>query len=395
MKGYTCMIHYIKEKDSEKTQNTLFTLCIVLSPVLNVYALQGYGLGFPLLTLCLFINLIRHNKSLCILKLDNNSIYIIMPMIFLLISGLISLAYNYSAVSKILGRSFFIIIYTFIIIQSKKLVNFSLAKTVMRVVAFVVVVGTVIQILTYFITGNVLQLYIPGLSTAVENLNQSIVLDGSVFRPKSIFNEPSHIAYYISLCLTIELFVYKKGSLFWIVFDSIGLLLTLSGTGVALLALIWCMFLASERAFIKSLYVVFGIVFIFLIIIQTGFWEHVLYSMGRLQVDTNRVTSFLSIFDSMSSIEKVIGVGIGNTTVRFASLFQSNSSFMSGFGRILIEGGVVCAFVYILCYLKLIISIKFPYKSFVILLFVLNFAENTIFGLYYSLIFMWIYCNDI
>lgn len=386
------MTHSLSKTNDTRVQSW-FTFALLASPLLNVYSANGIMLGMILMVLCLFISFIKF----CSFKeksFDAILLTTLIPVLVLSISSFFSTTYesNYSY-HKIIGRIGLLLYYYSILFMCKYFFDIKKAHKTIRIFSLIIIICTALQLILYYSTGIILQLYIPGLDTTIEGLENVQVIDSGFFRPKSIFNEPSHIAYYLSLGLMVELFCAKALNKIWAIIYSVGLVLSVSGTGIIMLIIIWCLFLLSNHQTKVFFEILIGVILGVAIFHRIGLIDDISYSIGRVSTDSNRISGYTVLYSQLNEVERLFGIGMGNSTIRFSSYFEYHSSFMSGFGRTVVEGGLVSAVIYSGCYLHLLIKKRFPDKAFVVLFIIMNFIENTMFGIYFPLILAWVIGN--
>lgn len=387
---------YSKKEEKRDIFKRVFTINLVLLPILNVYSISGIMIGVITTIAITIIAIIKSNwKGIIFEKEDFIVYYLIFFVILLSINSVLSILYepNY-LLNKMIGRFFSLVLYIVNLVLSKYYVDFEYAKKCFRVMGMVVTIGALLQLIVYYTSGNVIQLYIPGLSTTIDELGERWVVDTGFFRPKSILNESSHVAYYLGLNLVIELFVYNRISKKWAALFSIGLITSVSGTGISVLIIIWIIYLLNKASIKLLIEVIFGALLVLGVLYLVGFFEHISYSFSRLDTDSNRFNSFVDYYPQLNNIEKIFGVGMGNTTIRFYEYYSDHNSFMSGFGRMAVEGGLCLTILYLLGCIKIIKKVAFPCKAFVLYFIVLNMVENVFFGYYLTLILMWTYYSS-
>lgn len=374
----------------------MFTIVLIFSPVLSVYAIRGISIDKILIPICSFFLLLydlkfRKNQFAF---LGTRELLLLLPIITISICTILAHCYEKGSLVTSFGRIILLFFYSMVLIQARDHIDYLLAKKILRYLCLIVVVVLVLQLALYYVAGIRFQMFIPGLETTIEGVEDFYIVDEGFYRPKSIFNESSHVAYFLSIGLMRELFWEKKINWFWSIMCSLGMILSVSGTGIGLVTCIWILYLFSNRNIKKIGQLLLVSIFTFLLLYKFGLIDQILYSYGRASLDNGRINSFIGYYIQLDGIEKIFGVGMGNITDRFSSYLTSRSSFISGFGRFLIEGGLVSLFVYIISYFQLFLKLRFPEKAFLVLFLIMNMFESTIFGIYYPLILMWIFNKD-
>ena len=223
----------------------LYTLVLVLFPLLSVYAtpIPSISLGELILILICFLIFI----DMCFNK--NKSIRIIYPL-FLFCSYII-IQYCFSAflhsnqyMSGVLMRTIHLLFYYFVVcFLAKNYFDFKSGIKYLRNISILCSIYIYIQVIGM----KIFNFYIPGVVTWLPLMRTTLSDYGdnytgqSTFRPYSLFNEPAEYSTYVVLYLLIGLLMKKKSFREFIpeLIISVGLFLSGSSTGIIMCVGIW------------------------------------------------------------------------------------------------------------------------------------------------------------
>lgn len=194
------------------------------------------------------------------------------------------------------------------------------------------------------------------------------------YRFSSVFSEPSHFAQYLSPLSVFYLYGYKdiiKQSYRKAIYVSLAILFCISGTGIAILGIIWgCYVLQNIKKFnAKHFFFLFVVGSVFLIIFLNSIG---MMTMVNDMTDSNnnktldRVTRGFYLFADLPIVKQIFGLGYQCISasskiyqMRYADVISNgHNEYLSDITSLLITGGII-GFVYIVYILKRI----FVYKS--------------------------------
>ena len=218
---------------------------LVLSPILQHYMGIYENAGFTALLLVFPIITLRFFWKVSVGTIDKNCLSAVFP---LLLFEVYSAFVHGVIVSRLLYSVFMIWVFFCV---AAGCVN---VEKVMRYASYVACAATVllvVQYATYYVLGTHLkllptQLFLEESSRWLERATVGITEGGSMYRPSSIFMEPSHLFIYmfplLCLCLLLpDMTVWRK----WVaVILTAGIVLSTSGMGIAVAIGLWGLFLA-------------------------------------------------------------------------------------------------------------------------------------------------------
>lgn len=376
--------------------NKITTLTVCLTPVLCIYRFLGvFMLGEILLIILTAINIFSTNitnknvspKQLVVILFATcvfaiscfgyffNSVSIaILPRLIRLLFCLI--------VAALLGGYFF---------------EYELAK---KYIVWISVIATILIIFqkiyhdatgdfVYFLLRNNIysNVYNSSYFQSVESL--------SVYRPMSIFLEPSHYCQYVLVGLTIVLAKneYSLKNFLVAVFISMGIVISTSSTGVIICLLIWCCYLLlllrntlHKGTFNAKMLFAIALVMVAAIVIFLQFGDRFLFAIERIYGSSStgstdawdsRLGTFSVFFETNRISDFIIGKGYG--VINENEWYASIPYYFSG-------TGIVGIFLLTMFFISLFALSNKVQKKILILMFILCLATEILTN--YWLIFM-------
>lgn len=398
----------MKKKINDKFFNydRLFSIIMVLLPFLYQYKGLGNIISFGELLffpfILIYILFLKENKYKVRITRE-----ILFYFIIILLSLIVSVSnyFSYSDFVTILAR----IIFYFIICQIAKdhfKINYVLKFYDKVVFAFSIYL--IIQYVVYKCTGNYLPRYISSNLLFPPEKNARILTDYYkwIFRPSSLFLEPGYFTLFCIpyVCL---LFFKKKNNLIIKIEHVIVLIaLFLSGSSAALVSIAIIIYLYfnyffKNHGFKKGINIIITTLLsiIILLFVITNFKNNDIVERTISGASfNNRVTRGIIVYDKMSSINKLMGVGINNlgNYMEYNGIStefdETNLNYCSSIVQILTNSGII-GFIFFVIYLAGIFKIS---KNnicskilFVMLLFLLSY-ENILFSYRFCFIYAFI-----
>ena len=308
----------------------IFTIAVVLLPILSVYIspINGIDLGTFCLLLLLPVllgGILKCNKIK--MKLPLSMLLLILYISFgSLISYVISIPPNFVLVLSRMGKFIIVLLIVFIIGKGQYF-DYQLAKRILKITVLAAVSYIIIQSVMFYMSGRLLPSVPFNLIRSEEYANIDYLRGASVFyRPTSFFLEPAHFAQYVIVYLIYSLFGdYKENQtkLKIAVFITVGLFLSTSGQGILLSLLVWGFWLFSQL--IKSSIdrkiklVILGVLVCTIVlpavfqteILSTSI-DRVITNSGSLGAATEGRLFSYDYFNDLPMLQKIIGTGYGN-----------------------------------------------------------------------------------
>lgn len=227
----------------------IYTLILVLIPMLNMYAVAG---SIPLGTVVLFLYVIFMGIHGLIKKggINISACYYFLPfLLYLIFNYITTLMLDIGLVSDItINTIHYIVFLFFCFFISQNHLVFPLAVKSINVISIISVIFANVQIIVYRATGIFIPGTIPG-ATLLSDMTNQLYLHISEnlwaredIRSHAFLSEPQHYCVYIAVSLAFYLFLHEKPDRHdWIgaAIISIGLITSRSTTGYIFLALLW------------------------------------------------------------------------------------------------------------------------------------------------------------
>lgn len=335
----------------------MYALLVVLLPILAVYTspFSGFDLGTFLVIIF---------GGLCIKKkvniLKNRSLLYVMiyTVILTMVMILLPNVPKYSSVSSIVVRTLRLIVMLFImvIIGMGSYFNHDVLIEYLRYVTMIVAIYAIIQLIFFNFTGM-------KLVNVFGPTKQGVVFEPllgeyeEMYRPPSLFLEPSSVTYYVVPYLCYSLFhdykdkKDKRHSFIDAIVISISILCTTSGQGMIILFGLWIIwfFMAFRRINFKKIFIGVPIFVVVLISLSTN--KTIQYTINRLVSDESGGQNAVyaryggyRAFNELSNLYKAFGTGYGN---------YNENVYYSSFADILFCTGIIGLALVLLMYFNL------------------------------------------
>ena len=300
----------------------VYELLITFLPILAVYKSPIPGVDFG--TFCALFSFPFTNKHI---KFYSNKVfwlllgYVLLDTVF----NLLGHTEHYSTTTSILMRTFrFLLMMTILPgIDREKNFDIHFFLKCLRWVTLFVCIYAILQSISFHFTGY-------KLINVIAPTKQGVVFHNSlrqyetIYRPPSIFLEPSAVTYYIVpfLCFCLfepnyELYVNSKSGLRDAIIITIGVLATTSGQGIVVLGCLWLLFIFNLLISKKNNNKTFKIIIVITGVLTISTWSVVAYSIGRIfntsgmsAVDA-RIVGYATL-SQLNTMQKIFGSGFGN-----------------------------------------------------------------------------------
>ncbi|PQD96178.1 hypothetical protein CYL18_06140 [Pradoshia eiseniae] len=379
-----------------KSFNSIFTVLLLMFPIIRIYAS-----GIPSLNLAELLMLILLSFSLVFLinqRLDfNQKEYYLLIIIFtfIFLSAISALCIINFAIGDSLLRIVKWLFYFLILLSAKYFLNKDLAVRLVKAITIIICTFLWIQLIAYYGFGINLTFRIPGLELNTTQVDLIVTSFGNsnIYRPYSLFLEPSHFAYYASIGLCVFLFLNKHKNYSMPLFISISLVASTSTAALVFLVVIWLYYSyyklsrPSENGKIKYLtfILLFGLIFLYFLKDSVV----VEYGLSKLSEGTARTDSASTYLSYLNGFTQIFGVGIGNEINYFFDNFGIEFKFIHGFGYVLVQSGYVGFFVYVLMLFLIYFKTTKQLRIFVFLFFLTNTFELCLRDIYLVVFLIW------
>lgn len=352
--------------------STIFTVAIVLSPILNIYySIPPVGWGDLLLvtvTLCVMVDTIITRKGY------KFNIYILFLAYSFLVSLLVSLSLDSLPIYEYISKYARIILYALIFIcYSRDYFNIRFGARFIRNLSVFVSLILIIQALYHRLFKVGTFLIIPNTNLNYSIMNYVEYLQSYYFlayRPSSIFLEVAHFAQYTAIGLVLALFPFdqkEKPHFKAAVIITIAILFSLSSNGLVIATIVWAIYLYKSSLYrlnpLKLL-----LIFTFLLAAgwfitqKTNVLDMFLYRLSTIGVQDSTTGSLrllrgLDYFRQFDLVNQIFGIGFGNyvdyvTDHSLFSIYNGNiettNEYMNALSYVLVSCGLVGFVIYLL-----------------------------------------------
>lgn len=348
----------------------LIAFLACFSPLLGTYSLPFFQIvSFSELALVLLIvlGLIHIWSSKKRIIINHLSIYLIYSLIISLFFWVIRYSGNgHTILIRCLRDCLFFIFYGVIcptIIPFKKMLKW------MKAFVALLFVGVVIQAFFHYIIGRNVHLWLSSLplNYVISNAGELAVLHNSVsFRFESFLLEPSYVAYYVGFFLAVILGTNLRKNLSWAILSSFLLIVCGSFSGIIILAIEWaCYYIFTKRykqniVHLLVIFAILSVAILFLVLTNTlhnGIWTRLSEILNPKLTTSggHRIFRGFSIFQEYDVIEKIFGIGLGNTSPyliesglsdKYATMSSASFDYSSSFSYVLLSCGFIGFFIY-------------------------------------------------
>lgn len=238
--------------------------------------------------------------------------------------------------------------------------NMELFWTVLEIWAFIATILIIFQAIIFYTTGTAVDLFPVALVDANrlaedKALHLNIVQNG-IIRPAAFFAEPSHYAHFVSPLLIQYMLTEEKRTKKFklLIIISIGVVLSTSGMGIAMVAAVWLFYIFQLLYSKKKKYLFYGIcllmIFVSMFIIlfnnnaafQKSIVRIFVASASSSSAVGGRTAGIEDMFYMLDETEFWFGTGEAKNRI--------NGGFIGGIFQIIYQNGVIGAVLYTCIY---------------------------------------------
>ena len=392
-----------------KNISLMFTISIVLMPILNSYVspIRVLGLGeflliliLPIMLIYIIINNIRFYFSEYWLYI----IYGIFSTYFVVLLNKIS----FSEVNNRLFRNIF---YAFIIfVLGQIFFDFELGSKIYKYVVLLACIFLILQLLSYILFDVIIPWKLPGIDFNINiSMEEYFNKYKTSYRPTSFFTEPAHFVQYCTPYLAIILFKkikLTKLDFMLSFFITIIILTSTSVNGFIFILVIWGLwsfynlFIYNKR---KNALFIFLSIYILPIVLfgLYNFIDGFKTIIDRIVNITNDISSIIRlvngfiIFSQLDLLYKFIGIGFGSYD-EFKELYpitllhETKVEYMSSLSYLLVSSGILGFIFYLLFMLLLFKRSNILGKVLIILSFFMFFSSSIYSSPMFALLFVFV-----
>ena len=224
--------------------------------------------------------------------------------------------------------------------------------------------------------------YIDGVSSYTGSGYMTLVNGQTLFRPTSLFAEPSHFSQFMIVPLTVALFRGRKIDWKMATITSVAILLTTSGQGIILVGFLWLVWIikyikqniTNIKKIINVLLIPFISFSILVVIINIPTIELALSRSFSLNMGaySGRIETGYSLFFANNNFAKLVGVGFGNVP---------HELYMNSAAYILYTTGIIGSLIIILYFIDSFMKSDRETRVILIIMFILTFTSFYFFSI--------------
>lgn len=390
-------------KVNKKNISILYSFLLPWLPFLAIYksGIPGINIAEVILLVLFIVFLILQGFGG--IKTKPFEMFFLGFYVFCLFTTIISFFFNDQFLLHWLNRVIRFTFYGFcVVFLSKSLFDeerFIKSSNIFSVILFL---GIILQYLVYYGTGVYIRLYkyfLPVSSESLDQIDYQKIFTYSVFRPSSLFTEPSHVAQFLIVVFIINLWNYQKNKDKKILFIScisfITIALTKSLWGYLLLAVVVFVFLIINihKKHSGNWFVILPIVIILvtLILIRSGLIEQ---TFSRIELSNiNNSSAFTGRFGGYDNLkglkifELIFGSGFG-VSINF-------ERYSNSIALLLIGEGFIGLFLYLVLLIKTFSNIKTSRNRVILIVyFILLFGSTIVFSINMIILFSILFYSD-
>lgn len=371
--------------------NKYFSLLLVLYPVLHLYSINGFNLGylcfFAGIVLFFIYNVYLQNRIMfnpCI-----NRFFCYMAIVPPFMNAIFTSNWG----QMLQTGTWLFLLYVIIFSNS---IEKSLFLRYYKIVVYMAVIFFLFQEIVYYTSGNRISGIIPFLDFSFyqdRNTADMVEFQQNTNRSSSFFMEPAMFAQFLLPALIMNMKYTRKNC---IAFSGLILVFLLLRSGIGLLASGCCVIIVVVRFLIsdltKKIIVRFSLVTIALCIglyvAKTEYGEELLNRTSEFDASENETSGFVRVirgyylFSDLKMGQQFFGVGTKNLETvindsRYAFMFGEEEVYLNGIQAILVGGGYLGLSLFLLMLYSIGRKIDFTGKMMLWIFLVLSLAAAT------------------
>lgn len=408
--GMACVISYnnIASTQNSTTTSKLFTLAIILSPILEQYIpiipIPGVRLGDLVLGVSCVLLLLTSKLDFSVQKVKPLVLFWFFGATVSFFSFLIQQELNFEIISRLIRYSF----YVFLVLVSSKYFQLKYALRIFKFLCIIISLYIIAQVIIWNVFGFILPfkiLPIPlGRNISLEDI--TLVASKYYLRAPGIFVEPGYAAQFLLPGLALSLFGWlktEKADIKTTMLIFSALILSTSSLGIFLGALAigiyFVMVIVSNKSY-AGLFRIFIIIPIIIVIVV------LLLNLDIIQISINKVTGEVraggsvalriyrgyAIFFQLPLLYKLIGVGhgnLGNFVIENSVITKYDSNNMTSIAADYVNGisavglyyGIIGIVILFYLYINIVKKTKGVFRLIAIIYIALNLVEGAIFNI--------------
>lgn len=389
------LIQYGSENDS--WVDKICALVFALAPLLQHYKGLVENAGFTVLIFITPILLLRTFSKLLEGTVEKRSFFAIVPLILFYLYTLFIRDFNAMRLGYVL-----LLIWVFICISNGS-INISYFFKIATKIAVLATIIIIFQFITHYLFGRTFDFRPLSLLVSQDVIwvktAETYGLEGYLYRPSGFFLEPSHFFLYTFPIVTVLLLsdVREKKNIRTAVFLSLGLLLSTSGMGIAVMFSLWLLYFAvyrkndSSKAVIAKLFSVRNVVIFLLFMIMAYLayrWLPIIQNtVNRVFIQEEGTTNAI---DGRVRLAQEYARGISGKAVWIGTpnVVRDLDFNLSGFFATYIKWGIFGLFFSYWFYVQGLFKLKGPYFWMSLIIIIISYFTAHTHGTFYMLYFM-------
>lgn len=364
----------------------LFSMALILQPLLRLYGLPGIGGTFGdyviiIVTLYIFFKI---NGKLAIINSKSEAIELFPIIICVMFNILFTWNSSYDVGNQITYWIRNVLYYLVLFYGSKRFYSIEHGYKVYKIISYVCTAFLIIQT----IASSVFGIYIPGqfgpfaltdVELQIEKYN--IYSYYNLFRPDSFFREPAHYATFVScFILLCSLREVNNKNIFAMLFCTFGVLLSGSTAGLVVVSLIWLDWgfrLLKKKGNLKYLFPILILVIVALsIVMRTNSFQ---IMINRTFNTRDAVNSRFDWLDSLDILKTPLNwmFGMGNSS----DVIQL-TGWIPGWVMILVDYGIIGVLLFVVAYLLLFLRTNESGRIILTYFIILGFGTEVVADMY-------------
>lgn len=381
----------------------IFTFLIIIFPIINQYYSPIPGILFGELALIILLPFLIGNIYKKNLEINSYWIFVIYSIISSLIVILfIPIISGQDVFIRIIRETFYFIV---IFIFARYCFNLTLGIKIYKIFVVLICIYIFLQYVFYYYKGIILPWFIKNIKIAESMSNEEYYqhfiyyFKAIMYRPSSIFLEPSWFSVYVLPCLALQLFSsdgIKKSNYILSALISIAVVICTSGIGLFFISLIWLLWLfkglkttGSKKIFLYSVFI--GALIIAFILLYS-YVETFKMTVGRYSTlnlsggessANERILKGFEVFNNFDPSFKLFGIGSGSfnsfaLNKHLITIYDGNNirEYMNSISYILVSGGLIGLGLFILAMFSLFKNSNLISKILIMLIIGLFFTES-------------------
>ena len=366
---------------------TIFCVALILQPLVRLYGLPAIGGTFAdyiIIGVALYI-ILRRSNSLLRISSKKEAVELLPIMVCVAINIVFTINRSFGVAEQLIYWMRYCLYYFVLIYGVKSFYDVEYGYRVYQLAAYACTIFLFVQI----IASSVFSIYIPGQfgSLALTDIEAGyedylLYLPYNLFRPDSFFEEPAHYATFVSGYVMIcSLREVNKWNIFSMILCSLGVLLSGSTTGLAMVVLIWIMWffrLISQKKNTKYICPILILVLIAMsVAVRTNTFQIMIdrtfNSESALNSRFSWIDSFTAIIDN--PIQWFFGLGCSRGVIELAG-------WLPGWPLIIIQYGIMGVIFFVSAYFLLWIKANKMGKLILIYFIILGCGTEAIVDVY-------------